>query len=428
LRRFGAPLIIDLMRNHVWMGLGLAAGLVLGLVAAATQNHVLLAIANGLRPVGALFLNLLSMVVIPLVASAVFVGVAGLGNLNRVGRLGLRTIAFFWGTTLVAIVIGFAVGALILPHGALSPEQQATLRTAATADSSFVRRAVEQIPSGARFVVDLIPANPLRAAVDGNLLPVIIFVTILAVAAATLPEEKRIVLTDLASATMAALIRIVHWVLLLAPLGICALVAPIVAQFGWAVVKAMGVYVLAVIVGVTIFIGVVLLPSVALMARIRVSRFLNASLESMLMGFSTTSSLATLPTMLTAAEGDLKISRSVAGLVLPLGASINRPGGALFQAIAVLFAAQLYGVPFGFAEVFQAGAAVFLTSMAVASVPAASVVSLAPAFAATGLPLSGIALLIGLDRIPDMFRTMTNVTAHLTTATVIATTEGETLG
>jgi Na+/H+-dicarboxylate symporter len=409
------------------MGAGLLAGLVLGLVAAATQNHVLLAVANGLRPVGTLFLNLLSMVVIPLVASAVFVGVAGLGNLKRVGRLGLRTVAFFWGTTLVAIVIGFAVGSIVLPHGAVSPEQQAALRAAAVTDSSFVRRAVEQIPSGARFVVELVPANPLRAAVDGNLLPVIVFITILAVAAAALPDDKRLVLTDLANATMAALITIVHWVLLIAPLGICALVAPMVAQFGWAMVKAMGVYVLAVIVGVAIFIGAVLLPAVALVARIRLSRFLSVSLDSMLMGFSTTSSLATLPTMLAAAEGDLKMSRGVAGLVLPLGASINRPGGALFQAVAVLFVAQLYGVPFGFPEVFQAGAAVFLTSMAVASVPAASVVSLAPAFAATGLPLSGIALLMGLDRIPDMFRTMTNVTGHLTTAVVIATTEGEKL-
>ena len=409
------------------MGLGLVAGLVLGLVAAATQNHVLLAIASGLRPIGTLFLNLLSMVVIPLVASAVFVGVAGLGNLQRVSRLGLRTVAFFWGTTLAAIVIGFGVGAIILPHGAVSQEQQAALRAAAVADSSFVRRAVEQIPTGARFVVELVPANPLRAAVDGNLLPVIICVTILAVAATALPDDKRLVLTDLANATMAALIGIVHWVLLLAPLGICALVAPMVAQFGWAMVKAMGVYVLTVIVGVTIFIVCVLLPVVALVARVRVSRFLSASLDSMLMAFSTTSSLATLPTMLAAAEGDLKISRSVAGLVLPLGASINRPGGALFQAVAVLFVAQLYGVPFGFPEAFQAGAAVFLTSMAVASVPAASVVSLAPAFAATGLPLSGIALLIGLDRIPDMFRTMTNVTGHLTTAVVIATIEGEKL-
>ena len=409
------------------MAAGLLAGLVLGLVAAATQNHVLLAVANGLRPVGTLFLNLLSMVVIPLVASAVFVGVAGLGNLTRVSRLGLRTVAFFWGTTLAAIVIGFAVGAIMLPHGAVSQEQQAALRAAAMADSSFVRRAVEQIPSGARFVVELVPANPLRAAVDGNLLPVVVCVAIFAVAAAALPDEKRVVLTDLANAAMAALIAIVHWVLLLAPLGICALVAPMVAQFGWAMVKAMGVYILAVIVGITIFIGGVLLPAVAVVARVRVSRFLSASLDSMLMGFSTTSSLATLPTMLAAAEGDLKISPSVAGLVLPLGASINRPGSALFQAVAVLFVAQLYGVPFGFPEAFQAGAAVFLASLAVASVPAASVVSLAPAFATTGLPLSGIALLIGLDRIPDMFRTLTNVTGHLTTAAVIATVEGEKL-
>jgi Na+/H+-dicarboxylate symporter len=367
------------------------------------------------------------MVVIPLVASAVFVGVAGLENIQSLGRLGARTLAFFWSTTLAAIVIGFLVAALILPHGAVAPEQQAALRAKALADSSFVQRAVEQIPSGARFLIELVPANPLRAAVDGNLLPVIVAIAILAVATAGLPAEKRRPLVELANAAMPALIRIVQWVLLLAPLGICALVAPTVAQFGWSMVKAMAVYVLAVIVGMALLIGGVFLPAAALVARLKVARFLRVGLDSMLMGFSTTSSLAALPTMLAATEGELKMSRNVAGLVLPLGASINRPGSALFQAVAISFVARLYGVPLGLPQAFQAGAAVFLASLAVASVPAASVVSLAPAFAATGLPLSGLALLIGLDRIPDMFRTLTNVTGHLTAATVIAATEGEQL-
>lgn len=416
------------MRNHVWMAIGLVAGLIVGLGAAATQHDVLLAVARAVRPLGTLFLNLLSMVVIPLVATALFAGVAGLGSIRSVGRLGLRTLGFFWATTLAAILIGFVVAALLLPLGAMTPEQQTALRQAAI-DSTSVVRAAEQLPraSGARFIVELVPSNPVRSAVEGNLLPVIVFTTIFAVAAAGLPEEKRRTLTDLADVATQVLVRIVHWVLLLAPVGIFALVAGAVAQFGWSLVKSMAIFVLAVIAGLLFFSGAVFLPAVRLGARMGVARFLRAAWPSMAMGFSTTSSLATLPTMLHAAEHDLRISRTVAGFALPLGAAVNRPGSALYQAVAVLFVAQLYGIGFGVPEMLQAGAAVFLTSLTVASVPAASIVSLAPAFAATGLPLSGLTLLIGLDRVPDMFRTMTNVTGHVSAAAVIAAVEGEPL-
>src|SRR5712692_4456416 len=413
--------------SHVWMALGLVAGLGLGLAAATTRWPSLLALTQWLRPLGTLFLNLLSMVVIPLVATALFAGVAGLGDLRRVGRLGARTLGFFWGTTLAAIVIGFIMAAILLPLAPIPPEQQAALRQAAGADSSFLRHAAEQIPSGARFIVELIPSNPVRAAVDGNLLPLIVFVTIFAVAAAALPDAKRLALTELADVATQALIKIVHWVLLLAPVGIFALLAPAVAQFGWSLVRALGLFVLTVILGLGLFIAAVYLPGVALVARLRPARFLRASFASMLMGFSTTSSLATLPTMLDAAENDLKISRMVSSFVLPLGATVNRAGSALFQAVAVLFVAQLYGVSFGFAQMFQAGAAVFLASLTVASIPYGSIVSLTPAFASAGLPLAGLTLLIGLDRIPDMFRTMTNVTGHLTAAAVVAAAEGEKL-
>jgi Na+/H+-dicarboxylate symporter len=409
------------------MGIALAAGLALGLLAAglAGLGHPeLVTAAQHLRPIGTLFLNLLSMVVIPLVATALFAGIARLGNLRRVSRLVVRTLAFFWGTALIAIIIGFLVGSIVLPDQVVSAEGQAALRAAAQADSAFIQKAAEDIPSGARFIVELIPSNPVKAAVDGNLLPVVVFVTFLAVAAAGLPEDKRNSLVELADGASEALIKIVHWVLLLAPIGIFALVAPIVAQFGWSVFKAMLWFIAAVVIGLMIFISAVYIPAVAVMGRLEPGKFLRAAFPSMMMGFSTTSSLATLPTMLQAAEGDLHIPRSIAGFALPLGASVNRAGSALYQSIAVLFIARLYGIQFGFTEMFTAAAAVFLASLTVASVPAASVVSLLPAFTATGLPISGLSILIGLDRIPDMFRTMTNVTGHLTGAVVVPALEG----
>src|SRR5213079_3159698 len=411
--------------SHVWMALGLGAGLGLGVAAAMTRWPFLLALTQWLRPLGTLFLNLLSMVVIPLVATALFTGVAGLGDLRRVGRLGIRTLAFFWGMTLAAILIGLGMAGLLLPFTHITPEQQAALREAAAADSGAVRHAAEQITTGARFVVDLIPANPVRVAVDGNLLPLIVFVTIFGVAAAALPDEKRHALTDLAEVATQALIRIVRWVLLLAPLGIFAIVASAVALFGVRLIEVMAVFIATVIAGLAVLIAGVYLPIVALVARLVARRYLRAVRASLLMAFSTTSSLATLPVMLEAAESDLRISRPVASFALPLGASIGRGGSALFQAVAVLFVARLYGVSLGVGSTFAAGAAVFLASLTVASVPSASIVSLVPAFTATGLPLAGLQLLLGLDRIPDMFRTMTNVFGTLTAGTVVAAVEEE---
>jgi len=414
------------MRSHVWMGIGLVAGLLLGLLAAGLAQRGQPALADMLRdirPLGSLFLNLLSMVVIPLVATALFAGIAKLGDLRTVGRLVVRTLTFSWATAIVAILLGFLVGALVLPRAAVTPEQQTALRAAAGADATFIERAAENIPTGLQFLVQLVPANPFKAAADGNLLPVIVFVTIFGIAAATLPVEKRAPLTNIADAATDALIRIIHWVLLFAPIGIFALVAPIVTQFGWSLVRAMLWFVAAVIIGVILLIALVYLPSVAFIARISPIRFLRAAYPAMLMGFSATSSMAALPLMIDAADRDLQIPRPVSGFVLPLAATLNRGGSAVFQAIAVVFVARLYGLPFGAGEMLAAGAAVFLASLTVASVPSAGVISLVPAFQSTGLPIAGLTILLGLDRISDMFRTMTNVTGHLASAVVVASFE-----
>ena len=404
------------------MGIGLIAGLAVGLAAAALAKHDhtwLADVVLRLRPIGTLFVNLLTMVVIPLIATALFAGIAKLGDLRVLGRLVARTLAFFWGTAIVGIALGFLVAALLLPHAALTADQQDAVLAAAGADTAVIQRAAEGIPSGAQFIVQLVPANPFKAAADGNLLPIIVFVTIFGIAAASLPAEKRAPLTGIADAVTDALVRIVHWVLVLAPLGIFALVAPFVAQVGWRLVLASLWFIGAVIAGVLLFIAVVYLPSVVFIARVAPRRFFRAAFASMLMGFSTTSSMAALPTMIDAADKDLQLPRPVSGFALPLGASLNRGGSAVFQAIAVVFIARLYGIPFGLGEMVAAGLAVFLASLTVAAVPSGSVISLLPAFLATGLPIAGLTILIALDRLPDMFRTMTNVTGHLATATIV---------
>ncbi|HWC72548.1 MAG TPA: dicarboxylate/amino acid:cation symporter [Gemmatimonadales bacterium] len=410
------------MRSHLWMAIGLVAGLLLGLLAAALAEHHHPALFDALvaiQPIGEIFKNLLSMVAIPLVATALFAGLAKLGELRMLGRLVVRTLTFFWTTSILAIVLGFAVGSVMLPRAAVSPERQAVLKAAA-ADPGAIQRAAQTLPTGVQFIVQLVPANPFKAAADGNLLPVIVFVTIFAIATATLPHERRVPLTVMADSATEALIRIVQWVLVIAPIGIFALVAPTAARYGWEIVRAMLWFIAAVIVGVILFHALVYLPGVALFARLAPARFLRVAFPSMFMGFSATTSLAALPNLFEAADKDLHLPRSVSGFVLPLGASINRAGSALFQAIAVLFIARVYGIPFGTEEMLSAGLAVFLASLTVAAVPSGGVISLFPAFQATGLPIAGLSILMGLDRISDMFRTMTNVTGHLATAVVVA--------
>ncbi len=408
------------------MGIGLIAGLALGLAASglAKQDHPWLADrVLGLRPVGTLFLNLLTMVVIPLIATALFAGIAKLGDLRMVGRLVVRTLAFFWATAILGIALGFLLALTLLPQTSLTPEQQDAVRAAAGADATVIQRAAEGIPTGAQFISQLVPANPFKAAADGNLLPIIVFVTIFGIAAASLPPEKRAPLTSIADAVTDALVRIVHWVLLVAPVGIFALVAPFVAQVGWKLVFAMLGFIATVVLGVLLFIAIIYLPSVWLLARLGPLRFLRVAFPSMMVAFSTTTSMAALPAMLDAADRNLQLPRPVSGFVLPLGVTINRGGSAVFQAIAVVFIARLYGMPFGVEQVFAAGIAVFLASLTVAAVPSGGVISLLPAFQATGLPVAGLTILIGLDRISDMFRTMANATGHLVTAVVVSALE-----
>ena len=252
------------------MGIGLILGLLVGLAAWFLGRSGYPGLADfvvGLRPLGTLFINLLSMVVIPLIAAALFAGIAKLGDLRTVGRLVVRSLAFFWATAIAAIVIGFLVAAALLPGSFMSPEQQTALRAAAGADVSVIQRTAETIPTGLQFLVQLVPANPFKAAADGNLLPVIVFVTIFGVAAAALPVEKRAPLTTIADSVTETLIRIIHWVLWFAPVGIFALVAPLVAQFGGPLLLAMGRFIIAVIVGVFVFIAAVYLPCVAAIAR-----------------------------------------------------------------------------------------------------------------------------------------------------------------
>ncbi len=393
--------------NHAALAAGLGAGLGFGLLAAATGNPLLTTVATGVRPLGTLFVNAIQMVVIPLVVCVIFVGIARLGDLRKAGRLGGSSILFFWLTTLPAILIGMGLMALALRF---SPE---------VAPPVVQEGAAAEFPGMVDFLVNLVPRNPFQAAASGTLLPLIVFAAIFGAAVGTLPNDDRNRLLGLADSITEALVTIVYWILWIGPVGLFGLTAPLIAELGWSLLASLGIFILTVIVGLFLFIGLVYLPAARFLGRVPLGRYVRGSLGACTIGFSATSSVAALPVMLADAETKLGVSPTTARLVLPLAASLNRAGSALFQGASVVFLASLYDVPLPPAAVTGALLATFLAAMTVAPVPSASIVSLVPTLATVGVPQAGLAVLLGIDRIPDMFRSATNVLGHMTASAVV---------
>ena len=398
-----------IIRLPAAIALGLISGLLFGLVAAITKSPLLTTIAIGIEPIGTAFVDLLKMVVIPLVASVIFVGVASMGDLRKLGRLGVATISFFAVTSVISILLGMGMMQLMLPLAS----ESATLVLQTGAPEAPV------LPGPVEFLLSLIPSNPFAAAADGALLPLIVFTILVAAATGALRKQDRDRLLSLANSFAAALIKLVHWILLTAPVGVFALAAPITARSGWAMLQSLGAFILAVLAGLLVFISVVYLPAVWFISRRSPLSFLKACASPVLIALSSASSAATLPAMLEAADKELRLSRSVSSFVIPLGSATCRAGSALFQGAGVVFLAWLYGVPLGLTGIGGVVLAILLVSFTVAGIPAGGVMSLAPALGGVGIPLDGLAVLLGVDRIPDMARTATNVVGVMAAGSVV---------
>ncbi len=397
------------MRLQIAIVLGLVAGLLLGLAAAITEARPLVGLAEGVEPIGRAFVDLLKMVVIPLVAAVIFVGVASLGDLRRLGRMGGAAMGFFAVTSVVGVLLGMGVMRALLP---LASESAAL---AVTGEAL----AAPALPGPIEFLLSLIPSNPFQAAAEGALLPLIVFVLMLAAATGTLRREKRDRLVGLAGAIAAALIKLTHWILWIAPVGIFALAAPVTARAGWAMLQSLIAFVIAVLAALLAFVALVYVPAIRLLGAMRVGTFLKGCVSPQVIAAATVSSPATVPAMLEAADDELGLSRTVSGFVIPLGAGLGRAGSAVFQGAGLVFLAWLYGVSLAVSGIGGAVLATFIVSFTVPSIPGGSVLSLAPALGTVGIPLDGLAVLLGVDRIPDMARTATNVTGTLAATVVV---------
>lgn len=394
------------MRGQIAIGVGLLLGLAFGLLASATGSPGLISFAAKIEPVGTGFVNLVNMVVIPLVVSLLFTGIARLGDPRRLGKLGAISLSFFWGTTIIAILLGMATMKLVLP---LAPPTEVP-------PAEPFKEA--QIAGLVDFLLSLIPRNVFEAAAHGKLLPLIVFTVLFAAAATTLSEERKARLIGLSEAITQVLIRLVHWILFLAPFGVFALAAALTAKTGWAMLQNLAIFVAGVIFALAVFYFGVYIPLILGLGRIRFGKFLKACAKPAAIGASTTSSAAALPALVDSAN-ELQLSPTVSGFVISLGVAINRAGSALFQGAAIVFLASLYHVSIPATSIAGAVLATFFVSMSVTGVPSSSLVTLAPALNVLNVPVAGIGILWGVDRIPDMCRTATQVMGHLG-ASVIA--------
>lgn len=399
--------------NNRLMLLGLAAGLLVGLAASTSGSPLLLGLAEASAPAGDLFIAAIQMVVIPLVMAIVFAGVARLGDTRTLGRMGGSALGFIVLTTAPAVVLGMVsmhvalgfVPPVPIPEG--SPVAQAT-----------------ELPGLIDFLVGLVPRNPFAAAADGRLLPLLVFSVMVGAAAGTLAAESRERLVAFADAVSDAFIVLVRWILWTAPVGIFGLVAPATARMGLTLLQSLAVFIVTVIVALFVFMALVYLPLVTVIGRVPPGRFIRGTIASYTMGFTTTSSVATLPVLLRDAP-DLGVSQRVTDLVIPLAASLNRAGSGLFQGASVVFLAWLYGVQVPGGAWVGAAIACFFAAATVAPVPSASIMTMAPALSAVGAPFAGLGILLGVDRIPDMFRSATNMTGHMAAAVVTEALAGD---
>jgi Na+/H+-dicarboxylate symporter len=398
---------------------GLLAGVIVGGASRVPGAEALRAPLSALEPVGVAFIRLVTMVVVPLVIASLFVGVASLGDIRRLGRLGGKTLGWFLGTTFVGAVIGVAV-ALVGLHGeplGVSERTGAALTAPAT-------------PTLAETLLDMVPQNPFASAAQTDLLPLIIAVCIFGAAATVISADGRRSLLTFFTALNELCMVVIGWLMTLAPLAVFVLLASLVARLGLDVLQRLLEFAVVVVIALVAHVVVVLVPLLRVGARLGVAMFFRAVSDALLFAFSTASSNATLPVSMAAARNRLGVSNEIVSFVLPAGATINKNGSAIYKAVTAVFIAQLYGLSLGSGQVVAIVMMSTLAAFAGAGVPGSSLVTTLIVLNAIGLgpqAAAGIALVTSVDRPLDMCRSTVNTIGNLIGTTVIARSEGEAL-
>lgn len=426
---------------HTKIIIGLVVGIALGLVAnwlgksnEVAQERLDWFADNISEPAGKIFLRLMFMVVLPLVFSALALAVVEIGDVRRLGKLGLRTLFFTAILSTTAVVLGIGLVNIIRPGSSLSEEKRDTLVAKYKTKASVSVEKSKQAKPIRDLVVDLIPENPLQemvGAVDGSskgngMLAVMVFSLILGAAITVAPDKCTVLVDWLVGLNTFAMI-VIGWAMRLAPLGAGCLVFSITARLGFDILVTLFWFVLTVLLGLFLHL-VITYPAVLLaFSRITPWQFFRGSREAMLVAFGTSSSSATLPTAIKVAETDLKLPKEISRFVLTVGATGNQNGTALYEGVVVLFMAQVFGVELSLAQQIQVVLMSILAGIGTAGVPGGSLPLIVVLMTSIGadeaghrIPPEGIGIIMGIDRLMDMCRTVLNVTGDLVVATCVS--------
>ncbi len=410
------------------MAAGTAAGIAANLLwgdSPALQSFI----TNVSYPLGQIFLRLIFMVVIPLVVSALIVGVAELGDLRRLGRVGLKTLGFTIVLSSISVLIGVVLANLIRPGEGLSEESRAGLLEIVGKQQADLGKPPES-KKGLQILLDLIPQNPVEAMVNafrGDILAVMVFALFLGVALTRVEKRLADPLLLWLQALFDLSMQVIGMAMKLAPYGVAALLFTLMARSGLDVLLRLAAYVGTVLLGLAIHQFITYSLMLRFMAGTSPVFFFSRIREVMLTAFSTSSSNATLPTSLRVAEQELGVPRQIGGFVLTLGSTLNQNGTALYEGITVLFLAQFYGIHLTLASQITVVLLSILAGIGTAGVPGGSLPLVMALLVTVGVPAEGIGIILGVDRILDMCRTVLNVSGDLVAAVFVARSEGKTL-
>ena len=413
--------------------IGLVLGLIFGVLAAANGWGGFT--TNWIAPFGKIFINLLKLIAVPLVLSSLITGVASLSDLKKLSRIGGKTITIYIVTTTIAVTIGLVSVNLLKPGDTVPEDMKVKLQETYKSAASGKLEAADQIKERTPLqpIVDMVPSNFFSSASNNrNMLQVVFVAIIIGIALIQIPKNKARPVLDFMEGINDLVIKLVDNIMLMAPIGVFALIADTITSVAGdnlnnvlELLSALGFYMLAVIIGLIIQMVFTYTAVLKIFSNMSLKKFYQGIAPAQLLAFSTSSSGATLPVTMERCEEELGVSEEVSSFVLPLGATINMDGTALYQAVAAVFIAQTLGMDLTLGAQLTIVLTAVLASIGTAAVPGAGIIMLIIILEAIGVPSAGIALILGVDRILDMMRTVTNVTGDASVAVAVASSEGQ---
>jgi proton glutamate symport protein len=403
-------------RVLVALVLGVAAGLVLNRTSPAAASVVVAAV----EPVGTLFVNAIRVTVIPLVLGSLVVGIATAGGGAVVRRIGGRGLVIFVVFLLASGILAAIVAPPVLAHVNLDQASVANVRAASASNAGSAAAGASAIQTPGQWLVSLVPTNAVSAAAEGAMLPLITFGFLFGLALTALTAEQRDPVVRIFRGIVEAMLVIVHWLLIVAPIGVFALALPLVARLGLSAIGALAAYVVLVSLVAIVFSAFVLYPAAAIGGRVSLREFARAALPAQAVAFSSRSSLAALPALIDGARSRLHLPEEIPSFFIPLAVVLFRVGATCGLTTGALFLARVYGIAISPAQLATLVVTAVATSFSIPGIPNGSIIAMVPVLTAVGLPVEGIGILFGVDTIPDMFRTTANVTGQLAAAVIVA--------